>query len=155
MVSTLRGGTKMSYSVQVFIGIREVDFCEFQTFMENLYAQNNKQLNFRFLPYIKEPPSEEGVYEALMPDQRSWILLIANANFESDEEINFNLYTYTIGFQGFKDKHYSIDHVKEEGHWLFNKLKEIGKYELLLLYDMQKVADRFSPPKGHSEIAPI
>jgi hypothetical protein len=91
-------------------------------------------------------PEEEAPYE--LYEEHTLILVGENTYFNGDG-INFEDFHYEIDVRGFaiRDASEEIAHKHQRAEYIFSRLKETGKFRLMLAFDAQAKQEEFIPPQ--------
>lgn len=123
----------MSISMGVFV--------DTEISLEDLAKEVGELLGLKFV-YQKDEYDE---WYAVRTDEGLFDIVINDA--ENDRDLNFEDYKYEVRFWENRDKEpEERERLRTEvGRKIFEKLKSIGKYPLMYVYDAQQKLDEYRP----------
>jgi hypothetical protein len=130
----------MSVAVEIFVGFKSPLFEDFSKEMEVSLG-----ITFRFVPDANGDDVFD--YYLFADEYRRITLSTTGEGFENDKNMNFGDYQYYVSVQAIGWK-YPEDRdriLNESSRSIFEKLKAIGRYPLMMTYDVQRKLDEFYP----------
>jgi len=97
------------------------------------------------VPFHPCTPADAHCYEARTPSTH--ITIFGDHGFENDRDMPFEDYPYAIEIRALRDRHLATN-VKQTEQWatrLFEQLKAMDRYSLLLVWDVQQKLQEHHP----------